>query len=163
MFQGGEPLFDSGWDWPEDKDEGEVHVPHQGPPQHPGLLVKTLHKTSNRVKQPEKGGKHVVQCFPDPMVCLFLLPVIAKIPTDCLILIGCWKVSLNLIGCLKKLSRRTKCSTSLDLGSSGLYAGAYKKFVPFFWTHFISWQSVTRVCTQTYMIMCALHFLLNLQ
>ena len=44
--------------------------------------------------------------------------------------------------CLKKLSRRTKCSTSLDLESSGLYAGAYKKFVPFFWTHFISWQSV---------------------
>ena len=76
------------------------------------------------------------------MVCLFLLPVIAKITTDCLILIGCWKVSLNLIGCLKKLSCRTKCSTLLDLGSSGLYAGAYKKFVPFFWTHFIFWQSV---------------------
>ena len=35
------------------------------------------------------------------MVRLFLLPMIAKIPTDCLILIGCWKVSLNLIGCLK--------------------------------------------------------------
>ena len=66
------------------------------------------------------------------MVCLFLLPVIAKITTDCLILIGCGKVSLNLIGCLKKLSSRTKCSTSLDWGSSGLYAGAYKKFVPFF-------------------------------
>ena len=76
------------------------------------------------------------------MVCLFLLPVIAKIPTDYLILIGCWKVSLNLISCLKRLSRKTKCSTSLDLGNCGLYAGAYKKFVPFFWTHFISWQSV---------------------
>ena len=76
------------------------------------------------------------------MVCLFLLPVIAKITTDCLILIGCWKVSLNLIGCLKKLSRRTKWSTPLDWGGSGLYAGAHKKFVPFFWTHFISWQSV---------------------
>ena len=78
------------------------------------------------------------------MVCLFLLPVIAKITTDCLILIGCWKVSLNLIGCLKKLSRRTKCNTSLDLGSSGLYVGAFKlkSLCPFFWTHFISWQSV---------------------
>ena len=86
----------------------------------------------------------LVRCenLPNPMVCLFLLPVIAKIPTDCLILIGCWKVSLNLIGCLKKLSRRTKCSTPLDWGGSGLYAGAHKKFVPFFWTHFISWQSV---------------------
>ena len=79
------------------------------------------------------------------MVCLFLLPVIAKITTDCLILIGCWKVSLNLIGCLKKLSRRTKWSTPLDWGGSGLYAGAHKKFVPFFWTHFISWQSVRRI------------------
>ena len=66
------------------------------------------------------------------MVCLFLLPVIAKITTDCLILIGCWKVSLNLIGCLKKLSRRTKWSTPLDWGGSGLYVGASKKFVPFF-------------------------------
>ena len=28
------------------------------------------------------------------------------------------------------------------LESSGLYAGAYKKFVPFFWTHFSSWQDV---------------------
>ena len=68
--------------------------------------------------------------------------MIAKITPDCLILIGCWKVSLNLIGCLKKLSRRTKWSTPLDWGGSGLYAGAYKKFVPFFRTHFISWQSV---------------------
>ena len=76
------------------------------------------------------------------MVCLFLLPVIAKITTDCLILIGYWKVSLNLIGCLKKLSHRTKWSTPLDCGGSGLSAGAHKKFVPFFWTHFISWQSV---------------------
>ena len=69
-----------------------------------------------------------------PMMCLFLLPVIAKIPTDCLILIGCWKVSLNLIACLKKLSRRTKCSPSLDLENFGLYAGHtfyFQRFVVF--------------------------------
>ena len=76
------------------------------------------------------------------MVCLFLLPVIAITTPDCLILIGCWKVSSYLIGSLKKLSCRTKWSTPLDWGGSGPYAGAHKKFVPFFWTHFIFWQSV---------------------
>ena len=35
-----EPLLDGGGNGPEHKDEGQVHPPHEGAPQHTGLIIK---------------------------------------------------------------------------------------------------------------------------
>ena len=42
MIEGREPLLDGRRDGPEDEDEGQVHVPHQVPAQHPTLLVEAV-------------------------------------------------------------------------------------------------------------------------
>ena len=41
---------------PEDQDEGQVHVSHERPPQHPGLLVKALHVAGDGMEQSEIKG-----------------------------------------------------------------------------------------------------------
>ena len=52
------------------------------------VFINTRSKVSpKKVYKLFKGYQHVVQSFPDPMVCPFWLPVIATI-TNCLILIG---------------------------------------------------------------------------
>ena len=51
MVQGGEPLLHRRGDGPQHQDEGEVHPPHQGSPEHPGLLVEARNVTSDGVEE----------------------------------------------------------------------------------------------------------------
>ena len=68
--------------------------------------------------------QHVVKALSDPMVCLFLLHVIAKVTTDCLIIIDYRKNFFKSNWLLQKLSRRAKWSTPLDWGGPGESGGA---------------------------------------
>ena len=66
------------------------------------------------------------------MVCLALLPVKAKMTTDCLILFGYLNISLNLIGCHKSYHMMKNGAHQIDWEGPGLCDGANKKFVHFF-------------------------------
>ena len=49
MVQSGEPLLDGGGDGPQDEDQGQVHPPEEGAPQHASLLVKAWYKAGDGV------------------------------------------------------------------------------------------------------------------
>ena len=68
------------------------------------------------------------------MVCLFLLPVVSKITTDCLILIGSWKMSLNLIGFLKSYHvEQNSAHHNMTREVLGYMLVPRKSLYPFFW------------------------------
>ena len=54
------------------------------------------------------------------MICLVFLSVIAKITTEFLIVIGCLKISVNLIGCHKSCHIEQSVLQSLQLHQGGL-------------------------------------------
>ena len=56
----------------------------------------------------------------DLVICFFFLSVIAKITTECLIVIGCLKISVNLIGCHKSCHIEQNGLQSLQLHQGGL-------------------------------------------
>ena len=56
VVQRREPLLDRRRYRPEDEDEREVHVAHEGATKHPRVLVKAVDETSDGMKKSERFG-----------------------------------------------------------------------------------------------------------